>query len=115
MHEYSVVSSLISLCEEQAIAHSAHKIITITIEIGECSGVNAELLERAFGVFKEESEYCKSAVLRIVRKKVELLCNNCGARFAAEGFEFAICPYCESNAVDICGGKELDLLSLEME
>lgn len=115
MHEYSIISSLIDLCEEHAKEHNTTEIITITIEVGERSGVDTQLLQSAFEVFREESMYCQNSTLEIREKKIELLCHHCHAQFNPQGLEYAICPYCQSNNLDIIAGKELHLLSLEMQ
>ncbi|RAX54879.1 hydrogenase maturation nickel metallochaperone HypA [Helicobacter sp. 16-1353] len=115
MHEYSVVSSLILLCEEEALKNNAKNIITITIEIGERSGVEVELLKSAFEFFKEESRFCKNSILEIVHKNITLHCNDCNFKFTASGLNYGICPQCNSNNVIIIEGKELNLLRLEME
>ncbi len=115
MHEYSVVSSLIDLCQHQVTAHNAREIIKITIEVGERSGVEMTLLKSAFDVLKEESDVCKNSSLEIVYKKILLYCEDCNINFSAVGLEYGICPYCNSNNVSIIEGKELHLLSIEME
>lgn len=115
MHEYSIVSSLITLCEEEALKNNAKNILKVTIEVGERSGVESELLESAFNVFKEESSFCKDSILEIVHKNIILYCKDCDLRFAAKGLNYGICPKCNSNNVVIVEGKELNLLRLEME
>ena len=63
MHEYSIVNSLIELCEEQAKAHNAKSVEEVHIAIGERSGVEKALIESAFESFKLESSVCKNAKL----------------------------------------------------
>lgn len=115
MHEYSVVSSLIILCEEEALKHSANKVIKIIIEVGERSGVEVELLKSAFDVFKMESDFCKTSILEVINKQIKLFCENCSFEFYALNLEYGICPNCQSNKVKIHEGRELNLLSLELE
>ncbi|MDE6886247.1 MAG: hydrogenase/urease nickel incorporation protein HypA [Helicobacteraceae bacterium] len=115
MHEYSIISDLVLLSEENASANNASKIFKITIEVGERSGVEVELLKSAFEAFKGESEFCKNAILEIKRQEVILECKNCLAKFSAKSLEYGICTFCNSNNVDIVKGRELNLLRLEME
>lgn len=77
MHEYSVVSSLIALCEEHAKKNQAHKIERVVVGIGERSAMDKSLFVSAFETFREESLVCKDAVLDIVDEKVELECKDC--------------------------------------
>lgn len=115
MHEYSVVSSLITLCEEEALKNNANNVIKIIIEVGERSGIEEELLKSAFDVFKEESKFCQNSILEIIHKNIVLHCQNCDLRFSAKGLNYGICHKCNSNDVVIIEGKELNLLRLEME
>lgn len=115
MHEYSIVSDLVLLCEENAQKHNANKILKVIIELGERSGVESSLLKIAFDTFKEESTYLKDSSLEILHKNVELRCKSCNVIFKAEGLEYGICKFCSSNDLEIVSGMELNLLRLEME
>lgn len=115
MHEYSIISDLVLLAEENARLKNATKIHKIIIEVGVRSAVEVELLQSAFDVFKGESEICSDSTLEIRKVEVELLCKKCNAVFKAEGLEYGICIYCKSSEVEIVRGLELDLVRLEME
>ena len=52
MHEFSVVASLIENCEQIAAKNAAKKVLKVYVQIGDRSGVNAELLKTAFEDFK---------------------------------------------------------------
>lgn len=115
MHEYSIVSSLVLLCEENAKKHNATKIHKIIIEVGVRSAVEVDLLQSAFEAFKSESEFCRDSTLEIRKVEVELHCQMCGAIFKANGLEYGVCAFCKSDKVEIIKGLELDLARLEME
>ncbi|PAF41529.1 hydrogenase/urease nickel incorporation protein HypA [Helicobacter sp. 11S02596-1] len=114
MHEYSVVSSLIELCEEHALKNNAFKIEKIIVGIGERSGMDKSLFVSAFETFREESQVCKDAILDIVEEKVELECNDCHHCFVPEGIDYGVCPQCGSKNLEMIKGREMHLLSLEM-
>lgn len=114
MHEYSVMSALISLCEEHARANNAIKIEKIKVGIGERSGMDKSLFISAFETFREESPVCKEAILDIIEEKVELKCNNCGKHFVANGLEYGKCIQCGGKNLEIIKGRDMNLLSLEM-
>ncbi|PAF49823.1 hydrogenase maturation nickel metallochaperone HypA [Helicobacter sp. 12S02232-10] len=114
MHEYSVVSSLIELCEEHARKNNAFKIEKIVVGIGERSGMDKSLFLSAFETFREESSVCKDAVLDIIEEKVELECKDCNFRFTPQNIDYGICPHCKGKNLDIIKGREMNLLSLEM-
>lgn len=115
MHEYSIISDLVLLAEDNARTHNATKIHKITIDVGERSAVEVDLLQSAFEVFKEESAFCRDSVLVVRRIAVELLCKDCGEKFNAKGMEYGICKYCNGANLEIIKGRELNLARLEME
>ncbi|GAA7557165.1 hydrogenase/urease nickel incorporation protein HypA [Helicobacter pylori] len=114
MHEYSVVSSLIALCEEHAKKNQAHKIERVVVGIGERSAMDKSLFVSAFETFREESLVCKDAVLDIVDEKVELECKDCLHVFKPNALDYGVCEKCHSKNVVITQGNEMRLLSLEM-
>ncbi|PAF52656.1 hydrogenase/urease nickel incorporation protein HypA [Helicobacter sp. 13S00477-4] len=114
MHEYSVVSSLIEICEENAFKNKAFKIERIVVGIGERSGMDKSLFLSAFETFREESQLCKDAILDIIEEKIELECKECGYKFIPKEIEYGLCKQCGSKNLKITKGREMNLLSLEM-
>ena len=115
MHEYSIISDLVLLAEDNAKAHNATKIHKIIIDVGERSAVEVDLLQSAFEVFKGESVFCKDSQLIIRKIAVELSCKDCGEDFSAKGLEYGICERCGGANLEITKGRELHLARLEME
>ncbi|CAM2749469.1 hydrogenase/urease nickel incorporation protein HypA [Helicobacter felis] len=113
MHEYSVVSSLMDLCEAHARKHNATKIERVVVSIGERCAMDKHLFMSAFETFKEELEICKDAILDIVEEKVELTCLACGHVFVPERLDYGACERCKG-AVRMSKGTEMKLLTLEM-
>lgn len=62
MHEYSIVQALIEQCEGYARDNGASAVTRVEVQIGRYSGVETELLERAFETFRESS-VCERAQL----------------------------------------------------
>ncbi|MDE5603600.1 MAG: hydrogenase/urease nickel incorporation protein HypA [Helicobacter sp.] len=114
MHEFSVVSSLLENCEQIAKDNQASKVLAIYLEIGERSGVNVDLLKKAFLDFKIGS-ICQEAELFITSVKVRLFCEDCKQSSESVGINYTQCPLCASSSVKIIKGNEMLLLRLEME
>lgn len=112
MHEYSIVASLIDLCEKEAQKHHAKAIKTVEIDVGRLSGVEVHFLEQSFEVFKEGT-ICENAALKINLCDVTLLCNECKQTSIAKSNHF-ICPKCQSENVQTTGGQELHVRSIEI-
>jgi len=113
MHEYSIVTSLIELCEEQMVKNNASKILKINIAIGKLSGVEPMLLKSAFDTFKEDGA-TRDAELVVDIKDVVLRCKKCNFEYSPKGDEYG-CQKCNSDEYKIVGGEEMHLMSLEME
>ena len=65
MHEYSIVSSLIQMCESHAKQYNATSVAKVCIAIGERSGVDSALIKSVFETFRLESPLCKNAKIDI--------------------------------------------------
>lgn len=113
MHEYSVVQSLLDLCEEHLIANKRTKITKVVIKIGIMSGVEPSLLSIAFDTFKEKT-VCEDAVLQMQIQKLKFKCKKCDFENEVENRSY-LCPKCQSNEISIIDGEDAYLMSLEME
>ncbi|WP_120945306.1 MULTISPECIES: hydrogenase/urease nickel incorporation protein HypA [Helicobacter] len=113
MHEYSVISSLMDLCQAHAKEHHASKIEKVVVSIGERCAMDKQLFMSAFETFKEELDLCKDALLEIVEEKVELTCLACGHVFEPTKLDYSACEKC-GGRVRLSKGTQMTLLSLEM-
>lgn len=113
MHEFSVVSSLIDMCESHASENGASAINEVKIKVGKLSGIELHLLKQAFDTFKEKT-VCHKAKLTIHHQDVVVRCRSCEKESSIEKNRF-ICPACESIEIDVIDGEDMYLMSLEME
>jgi len=113
MHEYSIVCSLLDLCEENAQSENAKKITKVEVKIGVLSGVEPYLLQSAFDTFKEKT-VCDGAKFVIHMQEVIIRCNSCHKNFTLKKHEFT-CPKCKSFDIETIDGEDMYLMRLEME
>ncbi len=92
MHEYSIVQSLIELAEQQARDHGASRIDRLEVAIGELSGVETELLARAYETFRDRT-LCSQADLVIHPVPARWRCPRCGR--SPERGAALTCPDCD--------------------
>jgi hydrogenase nickel incorporation protein HypA/HybF len=113
MHEYSIVQSLLDLCEQNAQANNSKKVTKVVVKIGVLSGVEPDLLKTAFDTFKEGS-MCWDAEFAMHIQEVVIACRSCGDESQIARNEFC-CPKCKSNDLKILDGEEMYLMQLELE
>lgn len=111
MHEYSIVQALVSQVEAEARKHDAVAVGRVTLKIGELSGVEVDLLEKAFETFRSGS-ICDRAELDIEVVPARWSCPTCRELFEA-GARLQ-CPDCLRPA-QLLGGDEILLQRIEME
>jgi hydrogenase nickel incorporation protein HypA/HybF len=113
MHEYSIVCSLLDLCEENVKSENAKKITKVEVKIGKLSGVEPYLLQSAFDTFKEKT-ICDGAQFVMHIQDVVIRCHECHQEFTLEHNEFT-CPNCKSFDIETIDGEDMYLMRLEME
>lgn len=113
MHEFSIVHSLLDLCEENAKNNNATKILKVEIKVGKLSGVEPYLLQSAFDTFKEKT-LCDGAELVMHLQDLVIYCRSCCKEFVLDKNEF-YCPSCGSPDTSVVDGEEMYLMRLEME
>ena len=113
MHEYSIVTSLLELCEENAKKEGSEKITKVEVKIGKLSGVEPYLLQTAFDTFKEKT-ICEEAEFIMHIQDVVIRCRNCNKEFTLKQNEFT-CPECKSFDIETIDGEGMYLMRLEME
>jgi len=113
MHEYSIVTSLLDMCEENAKKENATKVTKVEVKIGKLSGVEPYLLETAFNTFKEKT-ICDGAEFVMKIQDVVVHCNACNKDYTLNKNEF-FCPTCKSLDLDTIDGNDMYLMKLEME
>lgn len=113
MHEFSIVNALLDMCEKNAKEHGSNAITKVEVKIGKLSGVEPDLLQRAFDTFKEDS-VCASAEFVIHLQNVVIACEACGTQSVITDNHF-VCPTCKSTECSVVDGEEMMLMRLEME
>ena len=113
MHELALMEALSELAQEQAERHGGGSIRSITLRIGSLAGVELEALQLAFAVVMER-QGAVPVELRIESVAARCYCPSCESEFEAiDGC--CECPECGCISHDLLAGRELDLVSLELE
>lgn len=113
MHEQSIVEALLAVALQHAEKAKAKKITRIYLVVGELSGVVEESVNFYFS-FLTKDTIAADANLVFTRKPAQLRCRNCNTVFTTDKMDFR-CPDCKEERVEIVGGRELYIESLEVE
>ena len=113
MHEQSIVESLLALALENAEKEKASKILRIYLVVGELSGVVEEAVNFYFTLLSRDT-IAAHASLFFMRTPVQVRCHNCSTVFDPENLDFH-CPNCKGQQIEIIGGRELYIESMEVE
>lgn len=113
MHELSIAQCLIESACEAAAAEGAARVTRLHTRIGALSGVVKEALLFSFEL-AAEGTLCAGAVLEIEEVPITVYCSQCDApRSLADAWSF-VCPVCGAPTPKVLGGRELDLISVEV-
>ena len=112
MHEMSICQGLMDQVEKIAKEQGASRVDSIVLSIGPLSGVEPELLNRAYEVARLQT-VAENAPLKIETGAIEVECRSCGASGEAQ-VNRLLCPSCGDWQVDLVKGDELLLLRLEV-
>ncbi len=112
MHEYSIVQALLDRVRAETEPRGpACRVVRVHVRIGDASGVDPDLLAKAYDTFRERS-LCAGAPLEIRRVPAEWSCPRCGA--AIEKGAALRCRACSAPA-RLVQGDEIFLDRIEME
>jgi hydrogenase nickel incorporation protein HypA/HybF len=112
MHEYSIVASLIDLCEKQLKKAKAKEVKNVFLKIGRLSGVDSHFIQNSFDFFKEDT-CCHNAALMIKELDVIIECKACLKRNTVLDNNF-YCSSCNSPETSIVQGQEMHVESIEV-
>lgn len=110
MHELSIVSGVVEICEQHA---AGRRVLAVTLTIGTLSGVVAEALEFCFEA-GTRGTLLEGARLEIEQIAASGFCAACGKTALIEAC-FDPCPHCGSYPLEIRSGEEMRVKELEVE
>ncbi len=113
MHELSITQSMFDLVMEQAKKNQARKVININLVIGEMTGVVEDSV-RFYLEFLCKGTIVEGAVLKVKTIPAKARCSRCNIIFELPEYEWT-CPKCKQGGLEITGGTELFLESIEVE
>lgn len=111
MHEMTIVAGVLEIAHRQAANAGAARINRVVLEVGRLAGVEADALRFCFEAAR--GGLSATAELEIRDVPGRGLCPACGAGRDVDELA-ALCEACGS-VLDISGGRELRVLSLNID
>lgn len=114
MHELSIAQDLVALLEVKQMELHLDRIRSVTVEVGELSGVIPAALQSAWPIAVQAS-VLGPVVLNITEVSIQLWCDKCEKETAALSVQELRCAVCGQFCEKILRGRELDLVSIEVD
>ncbi len=114
MHEVSIAQSILDTAVAECLRADFRRINSISLRIGRSSGVNIPSLVTAFDIVKADT-IAAGATLVCEEVPVRGHCLDCNSDFDAESELIASCPACNGARFRICGGRELDIMEIDVD
>ncbi|HUJ32198.1 MAG TPA: hydrogenase maturation nickel metallochaperone HypA [Candidatus Acidoferrum sp.] len=114
MHELSIAINIVEIAEEEAQRRGGLHVTAVHLRLGLLAGVVKDALLSSYGVACEDTPLRGS---RLVVEEVPgiVYCPTCAAGRPVRSSEWFCCSECGSIASEIVQGKELEVVSLEVE
>jgi hydrogenase nickel incorporation protein HypA/HybF len=114
MHELSIAMSIIEIAEEESERRGGLQIAAVHLRLGSLAGVVKSALLSSYEIARENTLLGASQLL-IEDVPGVVYCGACRAPRPVQTSEWFCCPECGGIASEIVQGKELEIVSLEVE
>jgi len=113
LHEVGITRSIVEIAERTAREQGASRVLSVTVAIGELSGVVPEAVEFCFEACTKET-LLEGTRLIIDRVPGKGRCRECAAETSLDPYTFA-CPACGGYDLERLQGEELKIIELEID
>ena len=114
MHELSLVYSVVETVEQAAKQAKAISVVSVKLRVGALSGMLKEALLFSYDLATEGTSLAGSR-LDIEEVPVAIYCQQCAETRVMHGVQSFRCPECDTPSGDIRQGRELDIVSVELQ
>lgn len=112
MHELGTVIYIMDEVQKIAEENKLTFIESVTIEVGEVTGIVPFYLEDFWNYSKKKSEILKDSTLKIEKIDAVTYCENCSGKYSTVKYA-KICPYCGSDRTYLIQGNEFNIKEIE--
>ncbi len=114
MHEMGIAMEIVRIVQDSIPADLKNpRVRTVNLKIGKLAAVVPDSLKFCFEIATKDSPL-DGVRLEIEEVPVTARCNDCDTTWTAEQPNF-VCERCDGGTVDLLTGRELDIVSIEVE
>ncbi|MDA8140805.1 MAG: hydrogenase maturation nickel metallochaperone HypA [Desulfobacteraceae bacterium] len=114
MHEMGIATEILKIVQDSIPAEMAGaRVRRVNLRVGKLSAIVTESLRFCFTIVAEKTPVA-GAELAVEEVAVKAKCGACGQEFTIESAVF-LCPACNSGNIQMLSGRELDIVSIEVE
>ena len=113
MHELGIVVHVIKQIEQLAKEKNVNKVVELTLEVGEVSGVVKEYFVDAFDWAKKRTEYMKECKLNYITIEGISYCQDCKETFKTTTYGKA-CPICGKENTYLITGRDVAIRDVKV-
>ena len=112
MHELGTVFYVIEQVEQVCKENDLTVVGSVTLEIGEVSGIIPEYIVDCWEWAKKKNAYVKDAQIKIETLEAVTYCEDCQKTYPTMKYK-KICPYCGSEHTYLLTGNEYNIKEIE--
>lgn len=112
MHELGTIIYVIDTIEKLATEQGLKRVGSITLEVGEVSGIVPDYLKDFWLYARKRSNLLKETELKINTLEAVTFCQNCKKTYATVTYGKE-CPYCHSVNTFLVTGNEYTIKEIE--
>lgn len=105
MHELTIMYKMVEMADKVAAENNVKQVESVSIEVGELSGVIPIFLEKCYTIAIDKYERFKDSKLLVTMIPAKWRCNHCGQAYAFDDPEES-CPVCGHKERMLAAGDE---------
>ena len=112
MHELGIIVHITKTLGELAVGNKLTNIASVTLEIGEVSGIVPDYLTDCWQYYRKRDELIKDSELKIELLPATTYCEDCEKTYPTVKYGRE-CPYCHGPHTYLLEGNECNIKEIE--